>query len=222
MQKPSEPIAVSEACPEMEARATERVDLEARAEEYLADAKRRTAQAAYDHYCPSEYRAYNRQHSALAANGAAADRVLAWRYGRKGLLLSGPTGRVKTRTAWELVRLLCASGVEVRPYHAMDWFSELHECVKYGRDEAKEWVSAVAWRSVVFIDDWGQEANLKAREDWAQAWFFRFLDLRIERGLPLIVTTNLSAQAIIDRHESIKSDPLLRRLLEVCEVVKFA
>lgn len=201
--------------------ASDPVDLDARAVEYLEDAKRRTAQAAYDHHCPSEYRAYRRDHPNLEANGGAADRVLSWRYNRKGLLLSGPTGRCKTRTAWELVRLLCGAGVEVRPYHAMDWFSALHEHVKYGRDEAKDWVDAVAWRAVVFIDDWGQEANLKAREDWAQAWFFRFLDLRIERGLPLIVTTNLSAQAIIDRHESIKSDPLLRRLLEVCEVVKF-
>lgn len=196
-------------------------EIDARAIAYLAESKKRTAQDAYEAYCPGQYRHYDLENPTAKANRAAHENVMQWRFGAKGLLLSGPTGQTKTRTTWELIRVLAGQGVEVRPYHAMDWFSSLHENVKFGRDEAKEWVDAVAWRPIVFIDDYGQEANLRSREDWAQSWFFRFIDLRIERGLPLIITTNLSAKDIANKNESIKSDPLLRRLLEICEVVRF-
>jgi DNA replication protein DnaC len=80
----------------------------------------------------------------------------------------------------------------------------------------------LAWRKVVFIDDWGQEANLKSRENWAEGWFFRFVDYRIERGLPLIITTNLTAKDIARKEGDVRGDPLLRRLLEMSDVVKFA
>ena len=189
--------------------------------DYLKISRARMAAEVYNRNCPAEYRTFDRSNPMVMANDTAVERVLSWKFQKRGLLLAGPTGCAKTRTCWELIYRLCDDGVEVAPYHAMDWLSKLHEGVKYGRDDAKEWVSAVAYRAVVFIDDWGQEANLKSRESWAQAWFFRFLDYRIERGLPLLMTTNLTGHDIAERHDNIKADPLLRRLLEICDVVKF-
>lgn len=176
----------------------------------------------YDRYRPKAFSGYDRNHPSLAANSAAIASILGWGYQDKGLLITGPTGKGKSRSCWELLRRLYAEeGHECRWYHAMDWLTELNECMKYGRDDAKGWVSDVAWRRVIFLDDWGQEANSKSREDWAQSWFFRFLDYRLERKLPIIITTNLTAKDIADKNSDVRSDPLLRRLLEICTVVKF-
>lgn len=176
----------------------------------------------YDRFRPSAFEGFKVDHPSLVANSAALASVLHWKYQDKGLLITGPTGKGKTRACWELLRRLYAEeGNECRWYHTMDWLTELNECIKYGRDDAKGWVSDVAWRRVVFLDDWGQEANTKAREDWAQAWFFRFLEYRLERKLPIIITTNLTAKDIAQKNSDVRGDPLLRRILEICTVIKF-
>ena len=83
-------------------------------------------------------------------------------------------------------------------------------------------VDAVARRPVVFIDDLGQEAIQTARSEWAMSWFMRFLDIRVSERLPLYVTTNLDAQGIAERGaSSVRGDPMVRRLIEICEPIKF-
>ena len=157
-------------------------------------------------------------------NRKAIETVLNWQPGRQGLLVSGPTGRGKTRAICQLFRrLACDEGRDVRYWFAGDWFAQLAEQNKYGRDDARGWIDAVARRPIVILDDLGQEAMQSAKSEWAQAWFFRFLDIRIASGLPLIVTTNLQAKEIATRADSsgIRADPLVRRLLECATVVKF-
>ena len=177
----------------------------------------------FEQFCPVAYKEFDPEHPNLIKNRDAINAVLSYQFSTKGLLLTGPTNKGKTRVAWQLLKRLYADdGVECRWYHSMDFFSKLQEFVSYGRDDAREWVSAVANRRVVFIDDLGQEANLKSREEWAEGWFFRFLDWRLERKLPLIITTNLTAKDIANKQGDIRSDPLLRRMLDVCDVVKFA
>jgi DNA replication protein DnaC len=112
----------------------------------------------------------------------------------------------------------------VRYYFAGDWFSELQKNVSYGRDDARGWVEASAARPLVILDDLGQEALLNARAEWASDWFFRFIDLRIGWGLPLIVSTNLNAVEMargLQGREGVGREPLMRRLVEICDVVKF-
>lgn len=188
----------------------------------VREARKRDGLAYFNKFCPDAYKTFDLGHRSVADNSSAINLVRQYRYSPKGLLLTGPTGKCKTRVSWQLLkRLYAEEGNECRWYHAMDFFTELHECIKYGRDDAKGWISDVAWRRVVFIDDWGQEANIKSREEWAQSWFFRFLDYRLERRLPLIITTNLTAKDIASKEGEVRSDPLLRRLLEICDVVKF-
>lgn len=190
--------------------------------EYIANIRKQDGARYFAKFCPEPFKNFDRERPDILANRIPISLVLNWQYQNKGLLLSGPTGKGKSRACWQLLkRLYAEEGNECRWYHAMDFFTELHECVKYGRDDAKGWVSDVAWRKVVFIDDWGQEANLKAREDWAQSWFFRFLDYRLERQLPVIITTNLSGKEIASRETEVRGDPLIRRLLEICTVLKF-
>lgn len=200
-----------------------RVDLEARTAELVAETRRRDAITAYEATCPPAFREFSIRHPAAVKYQQAIDCILGWQSGPRGLMAAGPTGRCKTRAAWALIRRLAyENGVLVRAYHAQDFFSALAGEVKYGRDEAAAWIDRKAWHPVVFIDDFGQEALLANREDWAQGWWLRFVDLRLERGLPLIITTNLTAEGIADSQASgIRGDPLLRRLREICNVVRF-
>ncbi len=201
------------------------VDLEERGRQFLADAKKRDAIARFQQDCEKGYPESDWTHPGLEPYRACIERVLAWQYGPRGILASGPTGRGKTRAIFGLYRrLACEEGRTVRYFFAGDWFSRLQEEVRYGRDDARQWVERIAEVPIVILDDLGQEAVTTARTDWAEAWFFRFLDIRIAKRLPLIVTTNLSAVEIAQGFSSgkgIRSTPLIRRLLELCDVVKF-
>lgn len=203
--------------------ASEPVDFDERGREYLADAMKRTAIARYEADSLKGYPASDWDHAGLAPYRHAIDQVRGWQYGPVGVIASGKTGRGKTRAIFDLYRrLACEEGRSVRYWFAGDWFSELQSNVKYGRDDARGWIETVAQHPVVILDDLGQEAVTTARSDWAAGWFFRFLDLRIAAKLPLIVSTNLSAQEIAGAHtKNIRSEPMIRRLLELGSVVKF-
>lgn len=212
-----------EGIPGYDPKTAPRVDFDARGAEVMAEAKRRDAISCYETAVPKAYRDFHVEHPALKKNGWAVRQVLDWQFGPAGMLIAGATGRGKTRSVWALMRRLAyQDGVLARAYHAQDFFSALAGEVKYGRDDAAAWIDRKAWHPVVFIDDWGQEAVLANREDWAQGWWMRFVDLRLERRLPLIITTNLSEDDVRGNQNSgVRADPLLRRLREICSVVRF-
>jgi DNA replication protein DnaC len=198
-------------------------DGEAASAHFLAEARKRDAIARYEGSVPVAMWESDWGHVGMLANRAQIDRVLAHQVGPKGLLLSGRTGRGKTRSMWSLMRrLACDEARDIRYFHAQDWFGMLQGCLNYGRDDARGWVDAVARRPIVFIDDLGQEAIQTARSEWALSWFMRFLDIRVSERLPLYVTTNLDAQGIAERGaSSVRGDPMVRRLIEICEPIKF-
>lgn len=200
-------------------------DPEARGREYLAEAKKRDAIGRFNATCPDDYKQSDWSNPALLPYMHAIERVKSWQNGPLGIIASGPTGRGKTRAISELYRRLsCDEGLDVRFWYAGDWFSSLQQEIRYGRDDAKYWVENCAKHKIVILDDLGQEAVTTARAEWAAAWFFRFLDLRIGAKLPLIVSTNLTANQIAGEHSAqkgIRHEPLIRRLLELGEVVKF-
>lgn len=203
---------------------TSPIDWDERSRAFMADAKKRDAIARYRNDCEKGYPESNWDHPSLAPYRHAIEAVRNWQFGPRGIIATGKTGRGKTRSIFDLYRrLACDEGRTVRYYFAGDWFSELGQQVHYGRDEARSWIELCALYPVVILDDLGQEALSVAREDWAKAWLFRFLDLRIARKLPLIVSTNQTAKQIagVKEGESIRAEPLLRRLFELGEVVKF-
>lgn len=216
-------ITLSDALPDLPKPDSSPIDWDAVATENVRIAIQASRQAIYNAACPLEYRETDLKR--LERNTGPIGQVLGWQYGKKGLLLSGPSGRGKTRASWMLIRrLMCEESRDVALYVASEWFSKLDNQVRFGRDEAESWVHAVAKRPIVFIDDWGQQAVQSMREGWAEAWFFRFLDIRIGNGLPVIITTNLTASQIGGDNEdsvAVNGHPLIRRLVDLCDVVKF-
>jgi len=199
-------------------------DREASNAEYLRTAKRKAIEEHFNAGFPQSMRAEETRWDdpKLEANAEQIAKVRAWKVSPKGILAAGPTGRGKTRSVMALwQRLALDDGIDVRYYHAQDWFSTLLSFAKFDRDDARGWVEAVASRPIIIIDDFGQEAVLRQREEWVRSWWFRFLDLRIQKKLPLIITTNLSSDRMVSDNGNIRGDPLVRRLMELCEIIKF-
>lgn len=206
----------------------ERVDLDAYSETYLSRALRSAARQRWEQACPPDMQESDWSHPSMQPFAAQIRQVLAFpATGPKGLCAAGETGYGKSRAMWALMRrLACDEGRDVRAYAAIDWFNTLESHVSFGRDEARGWVEAVARRPVVFIDDFGQEALQVSRQSWAMSWFFRFLDIRLGERLPLYMTTNLrsgelATSANARSAASIRGDPLVRRLSDLCEFIRF-
>lgn len=201
-------------------RLTREVRREERSLEMVAAGRRQDALARYETACPAEFLTSDWEYPEIQRFRPQIDRVLSYEIGSKGLLASGPTGRRKSGAMWALMKRLCEAGHDVRFYSAFDFFGQLQEQVTFGRDDARGWIEAVAARAVVFIDDYGQEQLLRSRQEWAAGWFFRFLDIRAGHHRPLFMTTNLSGHQMAGT-KNLRGDPLLRRLLMVCDPVPF-
>lgn len=211
------PAPLSDA--EREAREARR---EAAALEMLRESRRQDGIRRWQEFFPPAIQATDWAHPSLVPYAGPIAAVLSYKLSAKGILASGPSGRGKTRSMAALMRRLGQEdGNDVRYWSAVDWFSTLQSCLDYGRDSAQRWVEATASRHVVLFDDYGQEALSTSRRDWAQAWFFHFLDYRVSRQLPLFVTTNLSAREIMAHSGPARGDPLVRRLLDLCEPIQF-
>lgn len=206
--------------PTAEEHASREAALEEASLKMIAEKRREDARRRYEAAVPPEFVASDWDFPALRPFRTQIDRVLGYKLGPKGLLASGPTGRRKTGAMWALMkRLAYDEGNDVRFYSAFDFFAQLQEQVKYGHDDARGWIDTVARRPIVFIDDYGQQALMKTKEDWAMGWFFRFLDIRSGAHLPLFITTNMTGDEMASGN--LRGDPLLRRFLMVCEAVPF-
>ncbi len=174
--------------------------------------------------CPSALKTSDWDHPSLLPNREAIERVRSWSAdSAKGLLISGATGLGKSRAFWSLLqRLMVTEGREVSVFHSTDFFRDMQEQVNYGRDESAAWSRCMSAVPILALDDFGQEATLSARADWAQAVFMRLLDTRLGEGRPILITTNLGAADLAGGQvNGVRANPLVRRLLDLCEVVKF-
>lgn len=168
-------LRASETDPDERARRV--VERSARA---VAEARAADRLARYENDIGREYRQTDWSQPNVAAFLHVSRRVMDWQPSPRGLLLTGPSGRGKTRAVSALYRRLAVEeGHEVRYFNAADWFAMLGEHVRYGTDEARHFVNRHARYPIFILDDMGQQARVsKGREEHAQAWFFRFLDIR--------------------------------------------
>lgn len=186
-------------------------------EAMVRDAVQRWSEA-----CPPALQESDWAHPGLAKHQTPIRAVLGYQLGPKGILASGAvSGQGKSRVMWALMRRFAGDGMDAVFYSAHDWFAALQQQVVYGRDDARGWIEATARRQIVFLDDFGQHSVARAREDWCAGWFFRFLDLRVGHQLPLFMTTNMTARQLAGRQKELRGDPMLRRILDLCEPISF-
>jgi len=136
-------------------------------------------------------------------------------------LAAGPTNLGKTRSMWALLkRLSYNDSIQFTYFSARFLFVKIQDYIKNGNDPY-QWIQSIALEPIVFIDDFGQQALLSSREDYINACFFQFLNTRVEHRLPLLMTTNLTSNQMAERTNEVRADPLIRRLLDIADVIKF-
>ena len=144
------------------------------------------------------------------------EKVLAWEYQKRGMILYGKTRSGKTRTAWLLVKKQFEAGRTARVMDSMSGF-EYAAIFGAGGAEALEWVKARSKCSLLFLDD---VFKVKLTESF-EAAMFAIVDYRLNYQLPIIATLNDTGATLSARMTGDRGDAFIARLKEMCDTVSF-
>lgn len=145
----------------------------------------------------------------------ASTRVLEWEYQGVGLLLIGPTGLCKTRTAYLLLKRLFDEGKTIRAFGATQFEDQCGQA--YGEGNGPSWLQNICEADVVFLDDLGKGVFTQR----AEAGLASLVEHRTSHHLPIITTTNLGGAELKNITSENRGAPLIRRLREFCTIIEF-
>lgn len=132
----------------------------------------------------------------------------------RGLLITGDSGRGKTRLMWLAARQLFRAGVCVGaiddPTLSVSYSDAL------GRGDGMEFISDLLRPSVLLWDDFGKA---KASDRYRELAYI-IIEKRMAALKPMIVTTQLDGGDSNDLFGDRDGSALVRRLRECCEVVQ--
>lgn len=150
-------------------------------------------------------------------------KALLWQYGPKGLVMYGPTGCGKTRTAWAICKREMLAGRKVVAVDAFEIAGYAPLLMK-DADAATEMVRNMADADILLLDDIFK-ATITPR---VRELVFMVIDKRTSWQRPIILTVNGTGeglQAILDTKST--NDPnqlakaVLRRIRDYCDTVQF-
>lgn len=125
----------------------------------------------------------------------------------KGLLLYGTVGTGKTYYAACIANSLIDQGHRV----LMTNFARLTNQIQGMFEGKQKYIDSLNEYSMLIIDDLGAERN----SEFMKEMVFNIIDSRYRAGLPFIITTNLSAEAL-KNPEDIGYQRIYDRILERC------
>jgi len=140
----------------------------------------------------------------------------AWRFGADGLLLVGPSGCCKTRIAYEFLKREFFAGRSVEALSSTQFSHEVGTRFYDGSGSA--WIEKLNHADICFIDDIGK-GKLTER---VALELFGMIEYRTSRGKPLIITSNAGSSELTRMLAGDIAEPLIRRLVEFCHVIRFA
>jgi DNA replication protein DnaC len=148
-------------------------------------------------------------------------KVQDWQHGARGLFLTGKTGVGKTRAIWELLkRLYVDDEIRFLWHDAQTLGNTLEQGIEIGRGALMDELGRLKNVPVLFLDDFGQGNMIGSRQDWFKSQVLSIVDARLAKQKPTFVTTNLTARNI-EGNDDLSASPLVRRLVEGCEVLQF-
>jgi DNA replication protein DnaC len=133
--------------------------------------------------------------------------------GNRGLLLYGDVGTGKSFMAACIAKILLNKGYSVK------WTTTLEFVDKgcfFSESEYKDFVESIAYPDLLIVDDLGAERNT----EFAVARVQEMIDRRSASGKPMIVTTNLDVDMMINE-QNIARKRTYDRVLETCYPVLF-
>jgi DNA replication protein DnaC len=149
-------------------------------------------------------------------NPSKIDEVMAWEYGKNGILLHGKTRTGKSRCAWALCHKVFFSGKTVKILDTAAGFKYAAVFSSGGR-EVNEWIGTHSRCGLLFLDD-----VFKAKlTDSFEAAIFAILDYRMNHNLPILATLNDTGDTLAARMSPDRGDALVARLKEMCATIQF-
>lgn len=143
----------------------------------------------------------------LLPDKEAAQKVMDWKYGSKGLILIGATRRGKSRAAWLRLRRAVMSGAKVRVLNSS---AGLNYAAMFSRSasQVEEWFEEYSTCKLLLMDDVFKVNLTKSFESIMHA----MLDRRIEFMLPTIITTNDNGNTLAERMTADRAGSFVGRL----------
>jgi DNA replication protein DnaC len=143
--------------------------------------------------------------------------VLAWRYGRQGLLLHGETGKGKSRCAWVIAQREFEAGRGVCAVTSYDLGFKLPGAYTESSAAAMRLIETWMLADLLLLDD-----PFKSKlTDRAEEAVFEVVDYRASNGKPMILTCNDTGETLLARMSADRGPALLRRLREACRAISF-
>lgn len=135
-------------------------------------------------------------------------KAMGWKYGAKGMIFHGATGKGKTRTLWRFLHRLSEDGMNWR-YFAT---KKLAQAMSYDFGKKRpELLRQCIGATVLCLDDLGKE---HANPQW-EADIFEIIDTRTNHERPTIITTNFTGTKLIGKFKDNEmATALVRRLQE--------
>lgn len=176
------------------------------------DLARRQREAQWLTICPEEFLSVDRR---LLPDVDLFDRVQAWRYGQRGLVVAGETGFGKTRACWSLLHTEFMSGHSVCALSAYD-LARWPAKVMNEPTRADATLKRIAGVDVLYLDD-----PFKSRlTPTVEEMLFVALDERTSRRRPTVFSFNDSAATLLERLSTDRAKAFLRRVRDFHDVIK--
>jgi DNA replication protein DnaC len=117
-------------------------------------------------------------------------------------VLEGASGCGKTHLAAAIANKVLASGASVFFTVVPDLLDELRATFAPGKEAGtEEWFAQVREADLLVLDDLGAHASSL----WASEKLYQIVNFRTVAGLPMVVTTNLTNDALLSAHPRIAS-----------------
>lgn len=128
---------------------------------------------------------------------------------RNGIIFTGGVGSGKTHLAASIANYLLRKEVKV----VFGTMSDFLEKIKEGfSTDSNETIKALRCADLLVIDDFGKEKET----EWVKEQIFKIINARYENNLPIVITTELSAKAILTRFDK----AVYSRINECCFPIK--
>ena len=134
----------------------------------------------------------------------------------QGLVLKGLVGTGKTTLAIAIMRKAVEQGIRCLFVNNISLNDKLLNLLNSDRKELANYDHLLRTVPLLVIDDFGAESD-RNNHSWLVEKMESIIGERYDRMLPVVITTNLSHEALVERYNTRIYD----RLRETCGVLKF-
>ena len=163
--------------------------------------------------CPPEY-----QHSDIhRIPGPFVQAVSSWQFGKRGLGLCAISGKCKTRAMLLLLQRLFVEEDRRCTYITSAMFSHrVSRLAGEKMDQFDEFITHLCRVPVLFLDDVGKGRMT----DRVESELYHVVETRTAYQRPILFTANAGGNELAGMMSEDRGVPIVRRLVEFCDVVK--